>query len=77
MHSVDHLFALLIVLIQPAYEVIATRRYLKQVAAGMVADRRRIVGAKAGEAKLTVETAGISLSLPLSVLAPRGSPMMS
>lgn len=44
MHSVDHLFALLIVLIQPAYEVIATRRYLKQVAAGMVADRRRIYG---------------------------------
>ena len=44
MHSVDHLFALLIVLIYPVYEVFATRTYLKEIAAGMVTNRRRLYG---------------------------------
>ena len=33
MHSVDHLFALLIVVVYPVYEVFATRSYLKEIAA--------------------------------------------
>ncbi len=40
-----------------------------------VADRRRIVGTKPGDAKLTIDLAGISLSLPIRVLeAPSPEP---